>query len=398
MRNSHFFVLFIFFFSCTGKKQPESYLTVQPLPFHTDNSAGEPNLAKSDAGDIFMSWIEEAGDESFLMYSRLENNAWGPSEMIASGKNWFINWADFPSLLTLKKGMVAHYLAYMDDNKYAYGIRLTSKTNSENWSSPIMPHDDNTPTEHGFVSMVPLNEDQYMVIWLDGRKYAASDSLQSKEMTLRSALFDLAGSKISEQVIDERTCDCCQTDAAITSKGPVVVYRDRSDFEIRDIYLSRFENNSWTEPHSIHPDNWKIPGCPVNGPAIDAAGNEMAVAWFTAANSIPEVKLAFSHNDGDTFDPPTKVDLGHPLGRVDVVLYDQFAIVSWLEEKDKTAFFYARKIYENGAMEKPFLITKMENSRGTGFPRVKAIGKELIFTLTQPGEPSQIHTYRGILK
>ena len=40
-------------------------------------------------------------------------------------------------------------------------------------------------------------------------------------------------------VLDARACDCCQTDAAMTSAGPVVVYRNRTEEEIRDIYIAR---------------------------------------------------------------------------------------------------------------------------------------------------------------
>ena len=39
--------------------------------------------------------------------------------------------------------------------------------------------------------------------------------------------------------IDARVCDCCQTDAAMTSEGAVLIYRDRSDDEIRDLLRRR---------------------------------------------------------------------------------------------------------------------------------------------------------------
>ena len=59
--------------------------------------------------------------------------------------------------------------------------------------------------------------------------------------------------------------------------------------------------------------------CPVNG-AVAAAGERVAVAWFTGADKTPRVKLAFSNDAGETFGQPVAVDDGNPTGRVDVLL------------------------------------------------------------------------------
>ena len=61
-------------------------------------------------------------------------------------------------------------------------------------------------------------------------------------MTLRAAFIDKKGNKINEWELDGRVCDCCQTTAAITNDGPVVVYRDRSDDEVRDMSIVRYVN------------------------------------------------------------------------------------------------------------------------------------------------------------
>jgi len=65
-------------------------------------------------------------------------------------------------------------------------------------------------------------------------------------------------------------------------EGPIVAYRDRSDTEIRDIYVSRSVGSNWSQPVAVHRDNWQIAACPVNGPALSADGTAVALAWFTA--------------------------------------------------------------------------------------------------------------------
>ena len=100
--------------------------------------------------------------------------------------------------------------------------------------------------------------------------------------TVRSAVYDTSGKQISEAPVDLRVCECCPTAAAVTADGPIIAYRDRSPKEIRDIYISRLVDGSWTEPVAVHNDNWHIAACPVNGPALSARGRSVAVAWCRA--------------------------------------------------------------------------------------------------------------------
>jgi len=398
MRIHKLIFILIAFISCNPKEQSETYLSLQKIPFKTEFASSEPNLTLSVNNEVILSWVEVNDKEAYLRYSKLNGDHWEDAITIAQGNDWFINWADFPSLVSLKDGMAAHYLAYMGEDKYAYGVKVVTGNKDNPWSKTFVPHDDNTPTEHGFVSLLPLSVNEFMIIWLDGRKYAASDTTQPKEMTLRSAIYTLDGEKLSEQIIDERTCDCCQTNAILTSKGPVVVYRDRSGMEIRDIYLSRFESGSWTTPHPVHSDEWQIPGCPVNGPAIVSADSALAVSWFTAAKNIPRVYLAFSHDEGTSFEEPIQVDKGNPMGRVDLETADNFVLVTWMEASGNKSSIYTRKVYMNGVKEEPVLVYETENSRAAGFPRMIGLKNEFIFAWTQPGDVSEIQTMKGILK
>ena len=47
------------------------------------------------------------------------------------------------------------------------------------------------------------------------------------------------GKVASRAIVDDRVCDCCQTATAMTTKGAVIVYRDRNEAELRDMYVVR---------------------------------------------------------------------------------------------------------------------------------------------------------------
>ena len=332
-----------------------------------------------DDDQILMSWTQKKSDSLYgLNFSSFSEGKWSKVKEITKGSNWFINWADFPSIAKNDSNLLVHHLQKSDRATYAYDIRLNlSNDNGENWQKDFMLHNDGTKTEHGFVSMLPYEKDSFMVAWLDGRNTEAgeghgeNDEHQNKgAMNLRAAKVLFTGDVISDTLIDEKTCDCCQTTAVITQKGPVIVYRDRSDEEVRDIYISRMVDGSWTIPQPVFKDNWVINGCPVNGPKAASKNNTLVVAWFTAAGNIPKVNIAFSVNNGKSFDQPIQIDLGSPIGRVDIALIDEEnALVSWIESTEDSANFMALKVNRNGKKNNSVLFGEISASRASGFPQ-----------------------------
>jgi hypothetical protein len=359
----------------------------------------EPNLHIGIDGNIYLSWIETHKDNwSSLFFSTLKNNEWSKPNKIKEGENWFVNWADFPSISSFGNGFLAsHFLVEKKGKTFSYDVNITiSNDQGLTWGKPFSPHLDHTATEHGFVSMVPYMDDQFLAVWLDGRKYSEKNedgTSASNEMTLRSAVINKSGQIQKESLVDGRVCSCCQTDAALTSTGPIVVYRDRSEDEIRDIALVKLINGQWTEPQLLFRDNWEIAGCPVNGPAIDAQGNLVAVAWFTAANKLPMTKAAFSTDGGQTFGKAMVISEGNPEGRVDLTLLDDgSALISWLESSDEETMIKARRIKKEGPMDEIFLVAKSSKTRSSGFPRMVVKNDNVYFAWTQVGKTLSIRT------
>jgi hypothetical protein len=251
----------------------------------------------------------------------------------------------------------------------------------------VRPHRDGTASEHGFVSFLPVGASAGLV-WLDGRRFVGPDS--TKEMTVRYTTLDADGSLGDEVLLDDRACDCCQTAAAMTADGPLVAYRDRSADEIRDIAVTRLVDGRWTPPRPLHQDGWRINACPVNGPQADAAGRDVVIAWYTAANDSPRVQVAFSADAGATFGPPIRVDDGNALGRVDVLLTDRgHALVAWLERVGEAAEVRARLVDPRGRGAARVLATTGAQ-RASGFPRMARLGDRVLLVWTDPAGGSAV--------
>ncbi len=384
-------ILFILVFVSSCKSEPVETITF--ITVTTEANSSEPNLHKADDGTIYLSWIKTNEDKSStLSFSTLnDDNSWSSPKTIANGSGWFVNWADFPSITSFgDNGLAAHYLDKSADDTYAYNVKVTlSNDNGNTWETAFIPHTDNTNTEHGFVSKVATNDGNFLAVWLDGRQmaYAEKDSTITKEMTIRSAIINKDGKLLNESLLDSRVCDCCQTDTAMTNNGPIVVYRDRSEDEIRDIYYVRQVNNEWTEPKPVFKDNWHIAGCPVNGAAVSTKENTVAVVWFTMANSIPKVKVAFSKDNGETFGEPINIGDVDPMGRVDIeVLEDGSALVSWMDIVEDNTVIQLQKVSSDGALSELITLTESSESRSSGFPRMVLKKNKAYLTWTNVGE------------
>lgn len=360
-----------------------------------------PNLSL-DGNTMLLSWLEpphprvkpQEGNYA-LRFSRLVNGRWSEPVTIAAGSDFFANWADFPSVTAGAGGrMVAHWAAKSGADTYAYDVRLArSDDGGRTWRPMGSAHDDRTPTEHGFVSAVP-ERDRIRIFWLDGRETAARPGGHDGHsaggaMTLRSALV---GDRIEKSdLLDPRVCDCCQTAAAMTSRGPIVAYRDRSEDEIRDVAVVRREAGRWTAPKPVREDGWEIAGCPVNGPAVAAAGDRVAVAWYTQAANRPRVQVAFSNDAGTSFGAPATIDASGPLGRVDVVLDDNGdALVSWVAAREKSAAIRVVRVTPGGKVGSPVTVAPTETSRASGFPRLERAAGTLVVAWVEPAEPFRI--------
>jgi hypothetical protein len=125
-------------------------------------------------------------------------------------------------------------------------------------------------------------------------------------------------------------------------------------------------------------DDWRIEGCPVNGPEVAADGNSVAVVWYTAGGSGPKVQIAFSSDAGQSFGPAQVVDSGRPLGRVDLVRDKTGGvIVSWLEGGDEQAEIRLRRFAADGVGGEPIVVARASPSRASGVPRLERVGDDL---------------------
>jgi len=381
----------------TDRLEQRLSMVAQPSP--AGDRAAEPFLGGLPDGKLAMSWLERAAD-SVTVALRLavqdSTGTWSAPVDVVRARNLFVNWADFPSVVSLADGrLLAHWLQRNGEGRYAYDVRLAQSADAgRTWTPSVTPHGEGVQAEHGFVTLLPRDDGSADIFFLNGRAAAPPapgishmSEGHGPPMHLAHARWGRDGQVTpTPTTLDERTCDCCQTAAAITGRGPVVLYRDRSETETRDISVRRLVDGVWTPAVPLHVDDWIIDACPVNGPAIAAIGDTVAAIWFTGARDTAKVQLVFSTDAGATFGPPVRIDAGAPAGRVDVQLLDGGdAVVTWIERTAKdSSEVRARLVRRDGSAGPPLTVSNLPHGRATGFPRMTRRGDRVALAWTIP--------------
>ncbi len=373
--------------------------------------SGEASLHADQEGRLLLTWCgpgERAGSRAvWLSLLEPSSDTWSAPRVIVTSPRLMENWADFPSMVRGTDGTLwAQWFEHRKDSDgegYS-GWFARSADDGRTWSSPA-------PLGHEFVSLAPLASGRVLAVWLESvRPPRPAGSLRPPRvvpkpgeptpasMQLKSSVLASDGSTVREWVVDPDVCTCCQTSlVSLPEDDILVLYRGRTPREIRDHHYARFANGIWDTPQPLHDDGWQIAACPVNGPAGDARGKTVCVAWFTLAHGQARVQAMLSRDGGVSFGVPLPVDLGHPLGRVEVVtLPDHSSVVLWLESKrgaDATGL-YARRVFADGSLSAAELLADTSSARAGGFPRaaVRESGR-IVFAWTEVSgaKPAQTH-------
>ena len=355
----------------------------------------EPSVVAGPDDGYVLTWIDRVDGGARLSYAQLDaRGAVQRQGRIAEGKDWFVNWADFPSLVILDNGDWLTFVLRKSDPAapYAYDIWTTrSRDQGRSWSALALLHDDGTRTEHGFVALLPDGGDRALAIWYDGRLGAGAmdhDATAGHEMegrmTLRGAVLTRDAAPAEALQLDDMTCSCCTTDALRTARGPLVAYRDRTPGELRDIAWITRSGSAWTAPRAVHADGWVIAGCPVNGPALALAGTRPVVAWPTFGDGSYRVRVA--RREGEGWSQPLELEAGAGvMGRVDAAAWgDDGALVSWLGGPDGQVVLRVARLDAGLVESERITVATLPPGRMTGMPRMASHGDAAILVWTSP--------------
>ena len=359
--------------------------------------SAQPRLNVGADGKPILSWLEPTDDGAVLRYATYDGDAFSSPREVVRGDDLMVNWADMPSVQPITADVwAAHWLRLDPEKPGAYHIAtVVSKDAGVTWSEPVQLNDDSAAAEHGFVDLFTWNG-QIGAFWLDGRQLAEWSFDEPDKLlgtSLRVATLDYSGNVVAREIVDELVCDCCQPHRAMTSSGPVVAYRDRTPEEIRDVVVRRHVDGAWANPVATGAEGWEIEGCPVNGPAIAAAGDRVAVAWFTAARDTPRVRFASSTDGAASFGPAIDLDGAGSFGQVGLVLADDGAAkVSWWRAAQSGGTdLVLRTVALDGSLGEARVLAHSTAVQPVDVPQVVKVGDGVLVAWTSLDGDTTVH-------
>jgi hypothetical protein len=384
-------------------------LDVMPLDLGSGPNTAQPSVAVDPGRGFIVTWQWRDGERARLDFVEVATDGRiGRRGTIAdsahsgpdgSAARWFVNWADFPSLVVLDNGdWVAHWLQKSGDSTYAYEIRVVrSRDRGQTWSTSVLPHTDGTETEHGFVSLLPAGGDRVRLVWLDGRDTAAppgheghaahDDPAAHGSMSLRSAMLDRRGRLSAETRLDADTCSCCQTDAVRQGERVLVAYRDHGADELRNMHWLEHVDGRWSADRVLHDDGWRIAGCPVNGPALAAGNGPVLAVWPTMQGDELVVRVAVEGERG--FGVPVDLERGtRTLGRVDAAAWGEEFLVAWLGAGEAEGDSALRLVRVDARLDvgERLVLANLPPGRSSGVPRMAAVDGVAVVAWVDAGD------------
>ncbi len=408
----------------------EPAIVATEIPPPVADSAAAPGqaslagtLALSPEGVAWLLWIEaENATTRALRLSSFDPAArrWQPARTLHRGPDLHASHAD-PPALTVGAGGRATVLfhlanaagpdtAHVDHGAGYRAVLISTTDGGRTWSAPARLSSESDLNE--FAALTTLADGRVLAVWLDGRvkkimgahpdhKSGAHGAMKLPQVLYSRIVAPAAATQpdAPDTVVEVSVCDCCHTALTAFPDGTaLLVYRGRSEDETRDIRVTRFRGQAWDAPRTLNSDDWRIAGCPVNGPQLASVGGRVGVAWFTAEANDPRVVASFSPDAGTRFLMPLRLTEGKPAGRVStVLLHDGAMLVSWVDEHGALLL---RRISPDYSPDAPVRLTRPEDGRIKGFPRLALLrdyvgGKadaQLLVTYTREGPPAALRT------
>lgn len=365
-------------------------MKVEPVPNPSNVGSIQSNWSVTQDGKPLLSWVETEKDGSYTLKYAIRNGAqWTAPRTIASHREFFRQPAELPGMIALSDGtLMAHWVEMPEGADDAEFVYVTASKDGVTWSKPVMASKDKSMVQHGLASMTPSGPKEASVMWLEALHG------EDAPVSLKRTIVNSQGAPIKEETLDTDVCGCCPTAIVNTAKGLLVAYRDHTKEDIRDISVIRFEGGKWSDSKNINPDKWKLNACPTNAAAAGANGNQVAISWFTAAQSNPRVQAAFSSDGGVTFSKPVVVSTGRAFGYTSLAMDEKGgAVVSWIEQSTGGDKILVRPVAANGTLGTVTQVTQAPRN-ALGYPKILRAGGETWVAWAGSATAAKVQTVR----
>jgi hypothetical protein len=198
----------------------------------------------------------------------------------------------------------------------------------------------------GWESLAVDSAGRVMVLWLDHRDTPAMGAMHHHgggpdDPTMTASYSKLYFASLDGGQVAQLTggvCYCCKTSLVTAGSNVYAAWRHVYPGTIRDIAfaMSRDGGKTFSAPLRVSEDNWKIDGCPENGPALAVDDRKQVhIAWVTPTDGKTDGPLGLFYSvsaDGAPFAKRTQVPSNGPASHAQIAVQaDDQPIIAWDE-------------------------------------------------------------------
>jgi hypothetical protein len=319
-----------------------------------DRASANVSLA-ADQSFVVAVWsasVSTGATEVFAAISRDAGTTFGAPVRVNSTPGDVRTNGEQPPRVTLTRGAgTVPTVVVMWTARGAGGTRVLTSQSADGgrtFSEATLVPGTDAPGNRGWEAVATDQQGRTQAVWLDHRRAATSGSSSMPAghqhgaargnagavapaaapdgvaMAQKSDLyFDTLSDAAPPRAVTAGVCYCCKTAIAFGPAGEIyLAWRHVYPGVLRDMAftVSRDGGRTFADPVRVSQDNWKIDGCPEDGPslAVDRRGR-IHIVWPTVVTEGTRQGKALFHavsSDGRSFSPrvriPTEAQPNHP--------------------------------------------------------------------------------------
>lgn len=251
------------------------------------SSAAQPQLAASGNGRVWMAFGR--GPEILVAASRDGGATFGAPVRVAALPSVLVGKRRGPRIVAYGDRVTVTAIA---GDLYAFN----SKDGGKTWAGPALVNDTRTSAREGLDNLAVAPDGRLFAVWLDDR--AGPKQLYGAESADGGATWG------ANQLIYRRPegtiCECCHPSVQFNAAGELAVMWRNSIEGNRDLWFAKRAgpDGGFTSHTKLGNESWALKGCPMDGGALFAVGENFGTVWqragevFFARPGAAERKLA----------------------------------------------------------------------------------------------------------
>ncbi len=298
---------------------PVPPLSVTDFPVPSGPGAFAPRLARDTAGGVWLAWTEPAADggQRLQCAPLAPGDRWETSRTIVAGPDVAIS-ADAPFAFTAGDGR--HLAAAWPARNGRLDYALSGDA-GRSWSAPA-PLSRANATIHR-PALATLADGRILAVWVDPR-----DGPKARLYTrfLSGPYAAAPDWWLARSVAPAATPEILP----LLDGGAMASYLAVDDTGRASPHLARLHGRRWTDSGAVSADRADPAAPPGGSPRFAVDGGRIGLVWFGTAPGQTRILATFSPDAGARFLIPVLVTSGTAVGRPDVaLLHDGALIVVW---------------------------------------------------------------------